>query len=177
MKKQRSKTPSIQKLAMSEEQATATTEPATAAAAAATTKEEEETKTTEEKPECGFCIFMKAGGCAEAFEAWSRCVDSAREAEKAGEEEATEKGGDDDGAGAGAAAASSPSEEKTADSSSSTPDFATRCREATMALQRCMEEHRDYYRDFLADADEAVAGKMEGGEGDKEEEEAEKKKE
>ena len=28
--------------------------------------------------ECGFCVFMKAGGCAAAFEAWSACVDAAR---------------------------------------------------------------------------------------------------
>ena len=28
---------------------------------------------------CGFCIFMKGGGCKEAFEAWSECVDSERD--------------------------------------------------------------------------------------------------
>ena len=177
---------SEKKLAMSEEQAAAT-EPATAAA---TPAEEEETTTTTataaaeaetEKPECGFCVFMKAGGCAEAFEAWSRCVDSAREAEKkegegeeAGEGGTKKEGGDGVGApAAAAAAASSPSEEGAADSS--TPDFAIRCREATMALQRCMEEHRDYYRDFLADAEEAVAEKMEGGGAGEEDKEAEKK--
>ena len=125
---------------------------------------------------------MKAGGCAEAFEAWSRCVDSAREAEKrveggGGEEESKGGGGGGDGGdGAAPAAASSPSEGKAAAAAdSSTPDFATRCREATMALQRCMEEHRDYYRDFLADAEEAVAEKMEGAGGDEEKKEEEKK--
>ena len=32
----------------------------------------------EEEETCGFCIFMKGGGCEEAFEAWSKCVDSER---------------------------------------------------------------------------------------------------
>ena len=32
----------------------------------------------EEEETCGFCIFMKGGGCKEAFEAWSKCVDSER---------------------------------------------------------------------------------------------------
>lgn len=41
---------------------------------AATRREEEE----EEEETCGFCIFMKGGGCKEAFEAWSECVDSER---------------------------------------------------------------------------------------------------
>lgn len=160
------------KLAMTNkgEEAAAATAATTATTAA--DKEEEESPTTPheegEKPECGFCVFMKAGGCAEAFEAWSRCVDSAREAEK--------EGGDGEKDEGGAAAASSPSEDAAAAASSATPDFATRCRDATMALQKCMEEHRDYYRDFLADAEEAVAEKMEReGEGEKDEKEEGKK--
>ncbi|KAI8108654.1 hypothetical protein M9435_005071 [Picochlorum sp. BPE23] len=39
--------------------------------------EEEE----EEEETCGFCIFMKGGGCKEAFEAWSACVDAERSAD------------------------------------------------------------------------------------------------
>lgn len=35
----------------------------------------------EEEETCGFCIFMKGGGCKEQFEAWSKCVDSEREAD------------------------------------------------------------------------------------------------
>lgn len=27
---------------------------------------------------CGFCIFMKAGGCKDVFKDWSKCVDSER---------------------------------------------------------------------------------------------------
>ena len=30
-------------------------------------------------PECGFCRFMKAGPCGEAFELWEACIDRARE--------------------------------------------------------------------------------------------------
>ncbi|XVE53191.1 hypothetical protein DITRI_Ditri02bG0184000 [Diplodiscus trichospermus] len=37
----------------------------------------------EEEGECGFCLFMKAGGCKESFVAWETCVD---EAEKKGED-------------------------------------------------------------------------------------------
>ncbi|KAE8719424.1 EXS (ERD1/XPR1/SYG1) family protein [Hibiscus syriacus] len=33
--------------------------------------------------ECGFCLFMKAGGCKESFVAWEDCVD---EAEKNGDD-------------------------------------------------------------------------------------------
>lgn len=33
-------------------------------------------------------------------------------------------------------------------------NFAEECREETLALQRCMEEHRDYYRDFILEADQ-----------------------
>ncbi|KAL5198331.1 hypothetical protein ABZP36_001843 [Zizania latifolia] len=35
--------------------------------------EEEE----EEEGECGFCLFMKGGGCKEAFVAWEECVEAA----------------------------------------------------------------------------------------------------
>lgn len=37
----------------------------------------------EEEGECGFCLFMKAGGCKENFVAWETCVD---EAEKNGDD-------------------------------------------------------------------------------------------
>ncbi|XP_022776825.1 uncharacterized protein LOC111318319 [Durio zibethinus] len=37
----------------------------------------------EEEGECGFCLFMKAGGCKESFVAWETCVD---EAEKKGDD-------------------------------------------------------------------------------------------
>ncbi|KAJ0962765.1 hypothetical protein J5N97_027887 [Dioscorea zingiberensis] len=41
-------------------------------------KEEEE-----EEAECGFCLFMKGGGCKESFIAWEKCVE---DAEKTGED-------------------------------------------------------------------------------------------
>uniref|UniRef100_A0A453MGK6 GCK domain-containing protein n=4 Tax=Triticinae TaxID=1648030 RepID=A0A453MGK6_AEGTS len=31
----------------------------------------------EEKGECGFCLYMKAGGCKEAFVSWEECVQAA----------------------------------------------------------------------------------------------------
>lgn len=31
----------------------------------------------EEEGECGFCLYMKGGGCKEAFEAWEECVAAA----------------------------------------------------------------------------------------------------
>ncbi|XP_020276486.1 uncharacterized protein LOC109850833 [Asparagus officinalis] len=31
----------------------------------------------EEEAECGFCLFMKAGGCKDAFVAWEKCVEDA----------------------------------------------------------------------------------------------------
>ena len=34
--------------------------------------------TDAEDEECGFCVFMKGGGCKAAFEAWAACVDAAR---------------------------------------------------------------------------------------------------
>jgi mitochondrial intermembrane space import and assembly protein 40 len=36
----------------------------------------------EEEGECGFCLFMKGGGCKDAFIAWEQCVEAA---EKSGE--------------------------------------------------------------------------------------------
>ena len=149
---------------MSEEAAAAATTPPAATAAEETppANNDAEGTDTEEKPECGFCVFMKAGGCSEAFEAWSRCVDSAREAEKKDEEG---KGDAKDVP----ASASSPSEAEGGEGSAANPDFATRCRDATLALQRCMESHRDYYSDFLADAEEAVAERTKEKEEEKQE--------
>ncbi|XP_057948046.1 transcription elongation factor spt5-like [Malania oleifera] len=31
----------------------------------------------EEEGECGFCLFMKGGGCRESFIAWEKCVEDA----------------------------------------------------------------------------------------------------
>ena len=31
----------------------------------------------EEQGECGFCLFMKGGGCKEEFVAWEKCVEEA----------------------------------------------------------------------------------------------------
>ncbi|XP_020586344.1 uncharacterized protein LOC110028719 [Phalaenopsis equestris] len=42
----------------------------------------EENEEAEEEGECGFCLFMKGGGCKEPFIAWEKCVE---EAEKTGE--------------------------------------------------------------------------------------------
>jgi len=53
-------------------------------------------------------------------------------------------------------------------------DFAAACHPATAALQACMGEHSEYYRDFLADADALAAdaalatGAGVGGEGEEE---------
>jgi hypothetical protein len=41
----------------------------------------DETSPEDEEETCGFCIFMKGGGCKREFEAWSQCVDSERQAE------------------------------------------------------------------------------------------------
>ena len=48
--------------------------------------EESEQNTVDTSPEdeeetCGFCIFMKGGGCKQEFEAWSKCVDTERQAD------------------------------------------------------------------------------------------------
>lgn len=37
----------------------------------------------EEEGECGFCLFMKGGGCREEFVGWEKCVE---DAEKAGDD-------------------------------------------------------------------------------------------
>ncbi|KAL3628493.1 hypothetical protein CASFOL_027539 [Castilleja foliolosa] len=44
---------------------------------------EEEGEEEEEEGECGFCLFMKGGGCKETFTAWKKCVE---EGEKNGED-------------------------------------------------------------------------------------------
>jgi hypothetical protein len=36
----------------------------------------------EEEGECGFCLFMKGGGCKEEFVAWEKCVEDAEAAGK-----------------------------------------------------------------------------------------------
>ncbi|XP_039143620.1 uncharacterized protein LOC120280742 [Dioscorea cayenensis subsp. rotundata] len=46
-------------------------------------KEEKEEEEEEEEEECGFCIYMKGGGCKESFVAWEKCVE---DAEKSGED-------------------------------------------------------------------------------------------
>ncbi|XP_021288568.1 uncharacterized protein LOC110419784 isoform X2 [Herrania umbratica] len=33
----------------------------------------------EEEGECGFCLFMKAGGCKESFIGWENCIREAEE--------------------------------------------------------------------------------------------------
>lgn len=38
-------------------------------------KQEEEEE--EEKAECGFCLYMKGGGCKDEFVAWEKCVEDA----------------------------------------------------------------------------------------------------
>jgi len=45
--------------------------------------EAETRQVVEEEETCGFCIFMKGGGCKEAFEAWSECVDGERDKDDA----------------------------------------------------------------------------------------------
>ncbi|XP_050376130.1 uncharacterized protein LOC126793608 [Argentina anserina] len=42
-------------------------------------EEDDEENGEEEKDECGFCLFMKAGPCGERFAAWEQCV---KESEK-----------------------------------------------------------------------------------------------
>lgn len=43
----------------------------------------EEEADEEEEGECGFCLFMKGGGCKDSFVAWEKCIE---EAEKNNEE-------------------------------------------------------------------------------------------
>ncbi|KAF8732240.1 hypothetical protein HU200_016217 [Digitaria exilis] len=38
---------------------------------------EGEVEEEEEEGECGLCLFMKAGGCKDAFMAWQECADAA----------------------------------------------------------------------------------------------------
>ncbi|WVZ61943.1 hypothetical protein U9M48_011748 [Paspalum notatum var. saurae] len=62
------------------EQEVAPQEPTPEAAAASDAekvggKEDEE---GEEEGECGFCLYMKAGGCKDAFVAWEECVEAAQ---------------------------------------------------------------------------------------------------
>ncbi|CAN6165179.1 unnamed protein product [Urochloa humidicola] len=53
-------------------------EAAAPGAAAAAEKAEGEVQEEEEEGECGFCLFMKAGGCKDAFVAWEECVEAAQ---------------------------------------------------------------------------------------------------
>ncbi|KAG2702410.1 hypothetical protein I3843_06G082100 [Carya illinoinensis] len=39
--------------------------------------EKENGEEGEEEGECGFCLFMKAGGCKESFIAWEQCIEEA----------------------------------------------------------------------------------------------------
>ncbi|KAL9680077.1 hypothetical protein QQ045_017952 [Rhodiola kirilowii] len=41
----------------------------------------------EEEGECGFCVFMKGGGCKDTFVAWEECIESAEK----GKEDIAEK--------------------------------------------------------------------------------------
>lgn len=41
--------------------------------------EEGEEDEYEEEEECGFCLFMKGGGCKEAFTVWEDCVNEAKD--------------------------------------------------------------------------------------------------
>ncbi|XP_015072947.1 uncharacterized protein LOC107017191 [Solanum pennellii] len=38
-------------------------------------KDEEKQDEEEEEEECGFCLFMKEGGCRESFIDWEKCVE------------------------------------------------------------------------------------------------------
>ncbi|XP_031478779.2 uncharacterized protein LOC116249705 [Nymphaea colorata] len=41
-------------------------------------EEEEE----EEQMECGFCLFMKGGGCKESFISWEKCIEEAEKSKE-----------------------------------------------------------------------------------------------
>ncbi|XP_075657065.1 uncharacterized protein LOC142627150 [Castanea sativa] len=41
-------------------------------------EEEEE----EEEEECGFCVFMKGGGCKDSFVAWEKCIEEAEKSKE-----------------------------------------------------------------------------------------------
>ncbi|XP_030449757.1 uncharacterized protein LOC115672121 [Syzygium oleosum] len=36
----------------------------------------------EEEGECGFCLFMKAGGCRDAFVDWEKCIEEAEKSKE-----------------------------------------------------------------------------------------------
>ncbi|GLU09463.1 hypothetical protein SLE2022_334350 [Rubroshorea leprosula] len=43
------------------------------------TEKEREGEEDEEEGECGFCLFMKGGGCKDAFVAWENCINDAKD--------------------------------------------------------------------------------------------------
>ncbi|KAM7269761.1 hypothetical protein ACFE04_025258 [Oxalis oulophora] len=45
-------------------------------------EEEDEEEEEEEEGECGFCVFMKGGGCKEVFIAWEDCIEAAEKKEE-----------------------------------------------------------------------------------------------
>ncbi|KAG6516172.1 uncharacterized protein LOC121972914 [Zingiber officinale] len=45
----------------------------------ATEQEAKDDGSEEEEMECGFCLFMKGGGCKDAFIAWEDCITVARD--------------------------------------------------------------------------------------------------
>uniref|UniRef100_A0A7N0ZVY8 GCK domain-containing protein n=1 Tax=Kalanchoe fedtschenkoi TaxID=63787 RepID=A0A7N0ZVY8_KALFE len=53
----------------------------------ATASVEEEEDGEEAEGECGFCVFMKGGGCKDAFVAWEECIEAAER----GKEDIAEK--------------------------------------------------------------------------------------
>ncbi|KAL8145339.1 hypothetical protein AgCh_003506 [Apium graveolens] len=40
-------------------------------------QEQEEEEEEEEEGECGFCLFMKGGGCKDSFVSWEQCIEDA----------------------------------------------------------------------------------------------------
>lgn len=51
----------------------------------------QEVEDDEDDESCGFCIFMKAGGCKQEFKDWSKCVDDERKDGKDFTEECKDK--------------------------------------------------------------------------------------
>lgn len=43
---------------------------------------EDEDGDEEEEGECGFCLFMKGGGCRDAFIEWERCIEEAEKSKE-----------------------------------------------------------------------------------------------
>ncbi|MCL7030079.1 hypothetical protein MKW94_015983 [Papaver nudicaule] len=43
------------------------------------TSDSSDKKGEEEEAECGFCLYMKAGGCKDSFVAWEECMEEAEE--------------------------------------------------------------------------------------------------